>query len=45
MKLIIFILILIVTISFFIIFYKKDKLIKTLDNSSKNLQKIDTYEF
>lgn len=44
MKLVIFIIILIITLSFFIIYYKIDKLSKTLDISNKNLQKIETYE-
>lgn len=44
MKLIVFIIILILTLSFFIIYYKVDKLSKTLDDSNKILQKIETYE-
>jgi hypothetical protein len=44
MKLVIFIIILIITLSFFIIYYKIDKLNKTLDNSNKILQKLETYE-
>jgi hypothetical protein len=44
MKLSIFIIILIITLSVFIIYYKIDKLNKTLDNSNKILQKLETYE-